>query len=340
MGELRSASCSSSCCRASCCAVRVATRASRADGRRGLRRFAVKRAARDRARLLGRDARLLLAAGRDRLRLRGQRGPAAAASAACGQTDSRRPPRAAATRRCGRVRGRGELRTRCCRLRRSAARARGTARTGCRSPAPPLAGLGLALGLGRWLVAWRRAHARWPTLPTFLPVFACGTAAAALMHRRAAVARAVVGAGRGSAQASIARQRALAPPGHRTDRARRARPARGARLRRRSWPPWPAHPPAALASALLRGLGTISYGLYRRHLPVLLWPRFTAARRLGRRGAVARQVAALSVARRHRQLGARRAPGHRGRRPLARRGRDACRRSRPSRHVKPLPSIA
>ena len=35
-----------------------------------------------------------------------------------------------------------------------------------------------------------------------------------------------------------------------------------------------AHPPAVLSGAPLRGLGTISYGLYLWHLPVLLWLRF------------------------------------------------------------------
>ena len=35
-----------------------------------------------------------------------------------------------------------------------------------------------------------------------------------------------------------------------------------------------AHPPAVLSRARLRGLGTISYGLYLWHLPVLLWLRF------------------------------------------------------------------
>jgi peptidoglycan/LPS O-acetylase OafA/YrhL len=35
-----------------------------------------------------------------------------------------------------------------------------------------------------------------------------------------------------------------------------------------------ARPPAVLSRAPLRGLGTISYGLYLWHLPVLLWLRF------------------------------------------------------------------
>jgi peptidoglycan/LPS O-acetylase OafA/YrhL len=35
-----------------------------------------------------------------------------------------------------------------------------------------------------------------------------------------------------------------------------------------------AHPPAVLSRAPLRGLGTISYGLYLWHLTVLLWLRF------------------------------------------------------------------
>jgi acetyltransferase len=57
-----------------------------------------------------------------------------------------------------------------------------------------------------------------------------------------------------------------------------------------------ARPPAVLAWAPLRGLGTISYGLYLWHLPVLLWLRFEGL--LAHDGFVGAwiEVAALSVA--------------------------------------------
>ena len=56
-----------------------------------------------------------------------------------------------------------------------------------------------------------------------------------------------------------------------------------------------ARPPAVLSCAPLRGLGTISYGLYLWHLPVLLWLRFEGL--LPRAGFVGPwiEVAALSV---------------------------------------------
>ena len=56
-----------------------------------------------------------------------------------------------------------------------------------------------------------------------------------------------------------------------------------------------AHPPAKLSGAPLRGLGTISYGLYLWHLPVLLWLRFEGL--LPRTGFLGPwiEVAALSV---------------------------------------------
>ena len=77
-----------------------------------------------------------------------------------------------------------------------------------------------------------------------------------------------------------------------------------------------AHPPAVLSRAPLRGLGTISYGLYLWHLPVLLWLRFEGLMGGGLRAAVARGLGA-ERARRVGELGARRATRHRGRRALA-----------------------
>ena len=90
-----------------------------------------------------------------------------------------------------------------------------------------------------------------------------------------------------------------------------------------------ARPPAVLSRAPLRGLGTISYGLYLWHLPVLLWLRFEG---LMPGGFVVPwlEVAALSRAGRVRELGARRAARDRGRRAAGARGRGACRASRPS----------
>ena len=77
-----------------------------------------------------------------------------------------------------------------------------------------------------------------------------------------------------------------------------------------------AHPPAVLSRAPLRGLGTISYGLYLWHLPVLLWLRFQG---LMPGGFVLPwlEVAALSALVGVRELGVRRAASHRGGRPLA-----------------------
>ena len=77
-----------------------------------------------------------------------------------------------------------------------------------------------------------------------------------------------------------------------------------------------AHPPAVLSRAPLRGLGTISYGLYLWHLPVLLWLRFEG---LMPGGFVLAwlEVSALSALVASGELGARRATRDRGRRALA-----------------------
>ena len=78
-----------------------------------------------------------------------------------------------------------------------------------------------------------------------------------------------------------------------------------------------ARPPAALSCAPLRGLGTISYGLYLWHLPVLLWLGFEGLLpRTGFVGAVERGRGAQRGGG-DRELGARRAPRHRGGRALA-----------------------
>ena len=133
-----------------------------------------------RSRLLGRDARLLLAAERDRARLRGQRGPAAALRRLRAELRRRRRRQA---RPADVVAGRrGEL-LRGAPARRVAARARGAARAdggGLRRAGRPSAWRWSAAGA---LLAW--PDTAMSTLPTFLPVFACGMAAAALAHRRA-----------------------------------------------------------------------------------------------------------------------------------------------------------
>jgi peptidoglycan/LPS O-acetylase OafA/YrhL len=134
-----------------------------------------------------------------------------------------------------------------------------------------LAGLGLAWGLAGFVLAW--PETAMDTLPTFLPVFACGTAAAALMHGRApsrAVWWALVVAGAGLVCANaLWHHQGTGLTGHvvRDLPAALGFAAVVAAVA--------ARPPALLGSAPLRGLGTISYGLYLWHLPVLLWLRFT-----------------------------------------------------------------
>ena len=131
------------------------------------------------------------------------------------------------------------------------------------------------------------------TLPTFLPVFACGMAAAALAHRRAPSRAAwwallVAGAALVCANAWWHHQ-GTGMTGHvvRDLPAALGFAAVVAAVA--------AHPPAVLSRAPLRGLGTISYGLYLWHLPVLLWLRFEGL--LPRAGFVGPwlEVAALSV---------------------------------------------
>jgi peptidoglycan/LPS O-acetylase OafA/YrhL len=134
-----------------------------------------------------------------------------------------------------------------------------------------LAGLGLAWSLAGELLAW--PETAMATLPTFLPVFACGMAAAALLHRRVPSralwwALLAVGVSLVCANA-LWHHQGTGMTGHvvRDLPAALGFAAIVAAVA--------ARPPAALASPPLRGLGTISYGLYLWHLPVLLWLRFT-----------------------------------------------------------------
>ena len=170
-------------------------------------------------------------------------------------------------------------------------------------------------------MAWSAAGAllAWPdtamsTLPTFLPVFACGMAAAALAHRRVPSrgrwwALMVAGAALVCADAWWHHQ-GTGMTGHvvRDLPAALGFAALVAAVA--------AHPPAVLSRAPLRGLGTISYGLYLWHLPVLLWLRFEG---LMPGGFVLPwlEVTALSALVAVRELGGRRAARDRGGRALA-----------------------
>ena len=133
-----------------------------------------------------------------------------------------------------------------------------------------LAGLGVAWSATGALLAW--PETAMSTLPTFLPVFACGMAAAALAHRRMpgrALARGLMVAGAVLVCADAWwHHQGTGMTGHvvRDLPAALGFAAVVAAVA--------AHPPAVLSRAPLRGLGTISYGLYLWHLPVLLWLRF------------------------------------------------------------------
>ncbi len=133
-----------------------------------------------------------------------------------------------------------------------------------------LVGAGLLWNAAGVAHAWR--DTAMDTLPTFLPVFACGMAAAVLAHRRAPSrlqwwALLVAGFAFVAANAWWHHQ-GTGVTGHVV---RDLPAAAGFALVVAAVA---ARPPAALSCAPLRGLGTISYGLYLWHLPVLLWLRF------------------------------------------------------------------
>ena len=133
-----------------------------------------------------------------------------------------------------------------------------------------LAGLGVAWSAAGALLAW--PETAMATLPTFLPVFACGMAAAALAHRRSPArplwwALLLVGVTSIAGDAWWHHQ-GTGMTGH-VVRDLPAALGFAAVVAAMA-----AHPPAVLSRAPLRGLGTISYGLYLWHLPVLLWLRF------------------------------------------------------------------
>jgi acetyltransferase len=133
-----------------------------------------------------------------------------------------------------------------------------------------LAGFGLAWCAAGETLAW--PETAMATLPTFLPVFACGMAAAALAHRRRpspAAWWALIVAGSALIGAdALWHHQGTGAIGHvvRDVPAAVGFAAVVAAVA--------AHPPAVLSRAPLRALGTISYGLYLWHLPVLLWLRF------------------------------------------------------------------
>ncbi|HEX6744358.1 MAG TPA: acyltransferase [Solirubrobacteraceae bacterium] len=133
-----------------------------------------------------------------------------------------------------------------------------------------LAALGVAWGAAGALLAW--PDTAMSTLPTFLPVFACGMAAAALAHRRVPSRGLWWGLALSGAVLVFLdawwHHQGTGMTGHvvRDLPAALGFAAVVAAVA--------AHPPGVLSRAPLRGLGTISYGLYLWHLPVLLWLRF------------------------------------------------------------------
>ncbi len=133
-----------------------------------------------------------------------------------------------------------------------------------------LVALGLAWSAAGALLAW--PDTAMATLPTFLPVFACGMAAAALAHGRAparpAWAALLVGGTALIVANAVWHHQGTGLPGH-VVRDLPAAIGFAAVVAAVA-----ARPPAILSSQPLRQLGTISYGLYLWHLPVLLWLRF------------------------------------------------------------------
>jgi Acyltransferase family len=174
-----------------------------------------------------------------------------------------------------------------------------------------LAGLGLAWSAAGVALAW--PDTAMATLPTFLPVFACGMTAAALLHRRApslVLWWALIAAGAGLVGANaLWHHQGTGITGHVVRPARRGR-LRGDRGGRGGAPTGralvcaPARPGHDLLRALPLAPAGSAVAAVHRALRLWLRPPVGGGRRAER-------------GRRHRELGARRAPRHRGRRPLA-----------------------
>ena len=136
----------------------------------------------------------------------------------------------------------------------------------------PLAGLRCADRRRPRLDDRRRRSTHWPpeatwTLPTYLGAFACGHLAAPLSvrPRRRAGSLVALGTVAGRRQRRLAQRRR-----HRRARPRGRRPAGRDRLRRDHLPALSVAARAACSrSAPLRALGTLSFGVYLWHMPVL-----------------------------------------------------------------------
>jgi peptidoglycan/LPS O-acetylase OafA/YrhL len=137
-----------------------------------------------------------------------------------------------------------------------------------------LVALGLtwtALGHG---LAWPRTVMT--SLPTYLPVFACGIAAAVLAHGRSPGRRACAALALGGA-ALIVGDGWWHHGGHTGALGQIVRDLPAAAGFAAIVAAIAARPPALLSCAPLRGLGTISYALYLWHVPVIVWLRFQDA---------------------------------------------------------------